>query len=66
MNHIVKVFRIRQIEHCPHSFIQYWPAFAPEVSEQGMSACVVPQADLRASHSENERETVSQLFEMRI
>lgn len=64
VNHVVTVVRIRHMEHWPHSFVQDWPAFAPEVSEHGMNACVVPQADLRAPHSENERQTGSHLFEM--
>lgn len=45
---------------------QNWLGFAPEVSEHGLNTCVIPQAELRPSHSENDSETDSQLFEMRI
>lgn len=45
-----------------------WSGFAPEVSEHGLNACVIPQAELRPSQSEteSESETVSQLFEIGI
>ena len=64
----VKVFRIRQTEHCLyisiHSKVVWekkkkvvWDC--SEVSEHGLNACVIPRADLRPSHSENENDCFS-------
>ena len=56
----MKVFRIRQTEHCVYIFIHsklVW--VCSEVNEHGLNACVIPRADLRPSHSENENDCFS-------